>query len=120
MGTHAPTGGFMANGFLLHPKYYFEGNIIKGMASHFGTAPFYSYLMWLLLYPSPVIGVGNISGANCIIGKVAQKHLYVDLASLLLAHSIVAHKEWRFLSVDWFFYCGSGACVPGIYSDAIP
>lgn len=79
------------------PWCYFEGNIIRGLASHFGTAPFYSYFLWLLLYPSPVIGLVALIAMLTLFVKLPRNIYTWVLLPFLIGHSMVAHKEWRFL-----------------------
>jgi hypothetical protein len=82
---------------------YFESNILKGVASEFGTRPFYTYGLWLLSFLSPVVGA--VALFSLLLLFVRQpRHLYTWLLlPFLLAHSATGHKEVRFIFPLMFY-----------------
>ena len=75
---------------------YWRWNVAKGVAGNFGTAPFHYYGRFLLLSVGPVavvLGVFVLAAVRRASGLVAVPALF------LLAHSLEAHKEARFVLV---------------------
>jgi hypothetical protein len=71
-----------------------EFNLFKGVAASFGTEPFYQYLIWLL------IATGGLF--YLVLGAAAtQRPLRWFLPAMtiliLLVHSAIGHKEYRFI-----------------------
>ena len=76
---------------------YFESNILKGVASEFGTRPFYTYAVWLLAFLSPAVGAVALFCLLLLFFRL-PRHLYTWLLlPFLLAHSATGHKEVRFI-----------------------
>lgn len=83
--------------FVFTPWNYFYKNIIEGAAPEFSTSPWYFYLLKLLSYPSYFIGIPiALSYIILIIKKPGNFILWVTIP-FIVAHSIIAHKEERFL-----------------------
>ena len=79
------------------PWLYFQSNILKGVAGEFGTSPFYSYIIMLFTFLSPVIGTIALFSLIFLFIKL-PKHIYTWLLlPFLLAHSLIGHKELRFM-----------------------
>lgn len=87
----------MYGGFVVTPVNYFRANIIEGVASRFGVSPWYAY--FFEFGTSGRLVGGFLSFATLIM------MLFVRPKSLLawifwffvFGHSVVAHKEERFL-----------------------
>jgi phosphatidylinositol glycan class B len=78
------------------PWAYFESAFIH-TSKNFGTQPFYMYLLWLLLFLSPPIGVIVLASMGLILTQ-QPRNLYVwVLLPFLFIHSVIGHKELRFL-----------------------
>ncbi|MBT2621870.1 hypothetical protein J7E44_14030 [Chryseobacterium sp. ISL-6] len=75
---------------------YFDVNILKGVASNFGTEPFYQYIIYILQAPGLFGAVILISFVIVLI--YYPKNILVWMCvPFLIAHSIIPHKELRFL-----------------------
>ena len=74
---------------------YFYGNIIKDIASSFGTSPWYYYLhqIWNIPFFGLLI---FISMLVFIYKKSNSVYLWI-IVPFFVIHSLVAHKEFRFL-----------------------
>ncbi|GMV05724.1 MAG: hypothetical protein AMXMBFR53_20010 [Gemmatimonadota bacterium] len=79
------------------PWRYFQVNLLEGTASSFGTSPWYAYLLWAPLWMAPPLGV--VVGALVVAGMAARpaSPWTWSLVAFLAGHSLVAHKELRFL-----------------------
>lgn len=79
------------------PWNYYVANIVKGKAAEFGTMPFWDYIPLTVVHAVPPIGVALL--LLIAIGvKKAYKDIFVYiLLSFLVLHSVVGHKEMRFL-----------------------
>jgi phosphatidylinositol glycan class B len=76
---------------------YFQSNILQGVAAEFGTKPFYTYFFWFLTLLSPGIGILTIFCLLFLIIKLPKSIYTWTLLPFLLAHSLIGHKEWRFM-----------------------
>lgn len=83
--------------FVFTPYNFIKANLVGGKASEFGTAPFYYYLIVFLMVTIPpinlVLPVAFFSGLH----KLKMSPIVWAIVPYLLAHSIIAHKEVRFL-----------------------
>ncbi|MBN2347878.1 MAG: hypothetical protein JXJ22_03520 [Bacteroidales bacterium] len=79
------------------PWNYFNINILENAASGFGTSPWYFYLVNLIRYPGYFIGIPLI--LSILVLLIAEwRNLYLwCLVFFILAHSLVSHKEERFI-----------------------
>ncbi|CAL2092407.1 hypothetical protein [Tenacibaculum sp. 190524A05c] len=90
--------------FTIAPYNYLKANIFDDKASNFGTSPFFAYLYLFLGKAIPPISLllflGFISGTIKL-----KKHILVwAIIPFILIHSLVAHKEVRFLfPVNYLF-----------------
>ncbi len=83
--------------WVLTPWNYFESNLIKGVAASMGTKPFYSYFYLSANGPlAPLILFLII--INVLFWIRFPRHLmtWITLPFFLL-HSVISHKEGRFL-----------------------
>ncbi|MDR2473855.1 MAG: mannosyltransferase [Tannerella sp.] len=81
------------------PWNYFQTNMITdgGVASSFGVSPWYYYLEQIINRPVPFIGV-VIAAAIISLLITDYKHVIVwILVPFILFHSLIPHKELRFL-----------------------
>jgi phosphatidylinositol glycan class B len=76
---------------------YFYVNIIEGAASGFGVSPWYYYLEKLITFPSYFIGIPLAVAFITLIIK-RPKNIYLwCIIPFFVIHSIIPHKEERFL-----------------------
>ncbi|MFN9174556.1 MAG: hypothetical protein ACK58N_08605 [Synechocystis sp.] len=70
-------------------------NLFDGVSHSFGTSPWYQYLSWMLLSWSLLI-----IGIIFLCTLVAKRHfVLVSIAlTLVITHSLIAHKEYRFMA----------------------
>jgi phosphatidylinositol glycan class B len=77
------------------PLECFQANIIDGIAAGFGVSPWYQYLDWgsqLLVEASPLLGLVLIA-----LGMVHEPRVAFVGLTFLIGHSVIAHKDQRFL-----------------------
>lgn len=85
------------------PWNYFRANILEGVASSMGTAPFHFYIKTILKYTLFPIGI-LLFTSILFFGLKKPKHLYTwCILSFLIVHSIISHKERRFIFSIAFF-----------------
>ncbi len=90
--------------FVFTPWHYFDLNILQDAASNFGKSPWYFYLQKLLLAPSLIVGIPLTIALIVLIVK-QPKNLFIWIFfTFLIGHSIVAHKEMRFLFPMIYFF----------------
>lgn len=77
------------------PLECFQANIIEGIAARYGVAPWYQYLEWgsqLLAEAVPLLGFILIA-----LGMVRERRLAFVGLIFLIGHSVIDHKDARFL-----------------------
>ncbi len=73
---------------------YFQINVIEGKAAHFGVEPFWWYFHQILLTWAGIVPIA----AFLICFKLRSNLLWVLTGgSIIVLHSFVAHKEYRFI-----------------------
>lgn len=75
---------------------YFDANIIKGVASNFGTEPFYQYLVYVVRAPG-VLGIFILASFIFVVCFYPKNLIVWMCVPFLFVHSIIPHKELRFL-----------------------
>jgi phosphatidylinositol glycan class B len=77
-------------------NYVYE-NIINNKSQNYGVSPWYYYLEKIITFPTLVVGIPLIISL-IIFCSLKPKHIIVwTVLPFLLVHSIVGHKEERFL-----------------------
>jgi phosphatidylinositol glycan class B len=79
------------------PWNYFKSNIIDGVASHFGTSPWYFYLEAIINRPTMLIGFMILFSFLLFVFFDYRNIIVWCLLPFLLLHSLIPHKELRFL-----------------------
>jgi phosphatidylinositol glycan class B len=89
--------GWFYEKLVFTPWNYFNINILKGVASEFGTLPWNYYFG--TIFRSPTIPIGSlILSCLCIlIYKKPKLLLLWVILPFLIVHSVIPHKEDRFL-----------------------
>lgn len=79
------------------PWRYLRVNLLDGVASSFGVGPWWSYLFWVGAWPIPPVGIALLLAVGA--GAVARPRSPWSwaLAGFFVGHSVLAHKEPRFL-----------------------
>jgi len=93
------------------PYNYFFSNIIEGKAANFGISPFWWYLTEMPIALLPPMSVLLILFCALGIWYKPSHVLTWCLVPFVLAHSLVAHKEVRFLfpmAMPFFFFAALG------------
>jgi len=73
---------------------YFRTNVVEGRASLYGVLPWYSYVAWLIDYWSwglPFVAL------MILVGAWKRPVFLAMAAAIVLSHSLVPHKEYRFI-----------------------
>lgn len=86
------------------PWNYFYQNIIEGVAAGFGTSPWYYYLIKLFYSPSYIIGTLMILSIIVVLVKVPRNIILWCFLSFIIGHSLIGHKEERFLYPMVYFF----------------
>lgn len=83
--------------WVLAPYNYFAQNILENKAAGFGVSPWWSYLIDLPVTLLPPLSILLIVFLVIGIGRM-PRHVFVwCLAPFLLFHTVIEHKETRFL-----------------------
>ena len=83
--------------FVFTPWRYFKVNLIDGVASGFGTSPWYYYFYYVFrfsFFPFGILILGSL--LFLLIKKPANIFIWTVVPFLVL-HSVIPHKELRFL-----------------------
>jgi phosphatidylinositol glycan class B len=83
--------------FTFTPWNYFKINIIHDMASNFGTEPWFFYLQAILTRPTLFIGVPIVISLTVLSVYDYKNIVLWCLAPFLLMHTLIPHKELRFI-----------------------
>lgn len=81
----------------LTPYNYFKVNIIENVASTFGTAPWYSYIISIVSAPTPLIGFILLSSILLLLICDYRNIILWTVLPFIFFHSLIPHKELRFL-----------------------
>ena len=79
------------------PWNYFRVNLLEGVASTFGTEPWYWYLAGLPLWMAPPLGVVLTLAFLVPLFRRPTNVWVWPAAAFFLGHTIIGHKELRFL-----------------------
>jgi phosphatidylinositol glycan class B len=93
------------------PYNYFFSNIVEGKAATFGVSPFWWYFTELPVALVPPLSVVLLLLAGYGIYKRPSHVFSWILIPFVLVHSMVAHKEVRFLfpmAITFFFFAAAG------------
>ncbi len=83
--------------FVVTTWEYFNKQIVEDIASEFGTEPWYFYLKEMITAPFWVFGVIIAVSFTFVLIKSPRNILIWCIIPFVLIHSLVAHKEVRFL-----------------------
>lgn len=83
--------------WVLAPWNYLRVNLLEGVAAGFGVSPWWSYLAWVALLPFPPVGVPLLLLATAGALARPRSPWAWTAAAILVGHSLLAHKEPRFL-----------------------
>jgi GPI mannosyltransferase 3 len=76
---------------------YYQTNIMQGVAAEFGTAPWYTYVLYILNDAQSLIGVCLLAALLTVsIMRPGEMIVWIILP-FLGAHLLIGHKEGRFL-----------------------
>ncbi len=105
------TDYWLYNAWVFAPYNYFFSNIMEGKAANFGVSPFWWYFTEMPIALLPPLSLVLL--CFCALG-IWQKPWHVlswCVVPFVLAHSLVAHKEVRFLFpmvMPFFFFASAG------------
>lgn len=86
------------------PLNYFKENIINGVAASFGVSPWYEYILMIFHKPTPFIGTCLLISLLCSGVKHFKSPIVWCVFFFILGHSVVAHKELRFIFPIAYFF----------------
>lgn len=76
---------------------YFNVNIIEDKASEFGVSPWYNYILLVLIFSFPPFGIIILATITLFVNKNHKSLITWAIVPFFIIHSMVAHKEIRFL-----------------------
>jgi len=82
--------------FTLSIYNYFHANIVEDVASRFGVSPWYEYIIYVVREPGP-FGIFIFFSFLILVLKAPKNILIWVIAPYIIVHSIIPHKEVRFL-----------------------
>lgn len=83
--------------FVIAPYNYYYMNIVRHVAAAYGVSPWYTYFLQLAVIPSLALGVPIVLSVCIGTFKQYKNPVVWTFWSFLLFHSIISHKEPRFL-----------------------
>lgn len=83
--------------FVFTPWNYFEYNIIQGVASEFGTSPWYYYLFAVFRFSFFPVGILILLSLFRVTLNHPKNVIIWVVIPFIFLHSVVGHKELRFL-----------------------
>lgn len=86
------------------PYNYYVVNIVQHKAAHFGTDPWWFYLTSFIMIAIPPISLVLLYFFVVGIYSKSKNVFVFILIPFLIGHSLVAHKEMRFLFPMWFAF----------------
>jgi phosphatidylinositol glycan class B len=102
--------GFMAGAFLatladrwgygrwvFTPWAYFDANILEDRAAQWGVSPWWDYLRLAVLRMMPPLGLASLGVVAWCLVRRPRSLLVWLVVPFLVGHSLVGHKEYRFL-----------------------
>lgn len=79
------------------PYQYFKMNILEGIASAYGTSPWYMYFNMMFYAPTILIGMAILTSIVWLAFFNPRNIVLWAVIPFIFFHSVVAHKELRFL-----------------------
>jgi phosphatidylinositol glycan class B len=76
---------------------YFKVNLVDDVASTFGTSPWYTYISYILVFPTMPIGILILSALLIWMIRQPKSAIVWSVLPFLVVHSLIPHKEERFL-----------------------
>lgn len=83
--------------FVFAPWNYFYSNIVNDKASSFGVSPWYFYFTKIISFPNYIVGICVALSMVILLIKRPKNIFLWCFIPFLLAHSIIPHKEERFI-----------------------
>ena len=84
-------------GWVFTPWSYFRAQVLEGVASTFGTEPWYWYLAGLPLWMGPPLGIALVAALFLPLFSRSSSVWVWVAAAFFFGHVAVGHKELRFL-----------------------
>ena len=84
-------------GWVVTQWEYVRVNVFEGVASSFGTTPWYGYVLWAPVWMAPPLGLAIAVLVLAGLASHRRDPWSWVLAAVVLSHSLVPHKELRFL-----------------------
>ena len=90
--------------FVLTPWEYLRSNLIEGVAATFGTSPWWWYLPFATLWMAPPVGLAIALLVAIGIAARPRSPWAWALVAFAAGHTVIAHKELRFLFPLVYFF----------------
>lgn len=98
--------------FVFTPYKYFESNIMKDVASSFGVMPWHFYFSQVFIYAFLPVSIVLFASVSTFIVWSRKHILSGAVIVFLLIHTLIPHKELRFMFPLVF-------CLPIIFADVL-
>ena len=83
--------------WVLTPWAYFQANLLEGVASSFGTSPWYFYPVQFVLWTVPPLGLALALLLVAAAFLRPRSPWVWGVVAFVVGHSVIGHKELRFL-----------------------
>lgn len=97
--------------WVLSPLRYYQANIVRDAASTYGISPWYEYISLFLSQGIPPFSIVLILLFGIALIKKPQQLMVYAFIPFFIGHSMVPHKEFRFLYpmvIPFLLICANG------------
>ncbi len=103
LGMGTALDGYFYGHFVFTPWNYLDQNIFKNVAASFGTEPWYWYAQKGFEKLIPPFSLLVLGGFGWLVFQKSYRAVGWACMAFIIGHSLVGHKEWRFLFPLAFF-----------------
>jgi phosphatidylinositol glycan class B len=86
------------------PYNYYVANIVQHVAANFGTDPWWHYVVLFITAAIPPLSIGLLYFFGAGIYSKPKSVFVFILVAFVIGHSLIGHKEMRFLFPMWFAF----------------
>jgi phosphatidylinositol glycan class B len=86
------------------PYNYYVANIVQHVAANFGTDPWWHYVVLFVITAIPPLSLVLLYFFGAGVYSKPKSVFVFALVAFLIGHSLIGHKEMRFLFPMWFAF----------------